>query len=63
MQHRQHMMSAAAHSGLECDATEQHDVKCVWFWDWSSGVMCDGVGEGGKQSSKSIQECFRGTNL
>ena len=50
MQHRQHVMSAAAaaHSGLECDATEQHDVMCVWFWGGSSGMMCDGVGEGGK---------------
>ena len=40
--------AAAAHSGLECDATEQHDVMCVWFWGGSSGMMCDGVGEGGK---------------
>ena len=49
--------SSSTHSGLECDATEQHDVKCVVGGGHHS--CCDGVGEGGKQSSKSIQECFR----
>ena len=58
-----HDVSSSTHSGLECEMQLSNTMSSVWFWGGSSGVMCDGVGEGGKQSSKSIQECFRGTNL
>ena len=65
MQHRQHVMSAAAaHSGLECEMQLNNTMWSVCGFGVGHQVMCDGVGEGGKQSSKSIQECFRcGTNL
>ena len=64
MQHRQHMMSAAAHtlvwSGMQLNNTMS---SVCGFGGVVIRCLCDGVGEGGKQSSKSIQECFRGTNL
>ena len=63
MQHRQHMMSAAAHTLVWSVMQLNNTMSSVCGLGVDHQVMCDAVGEGGKQSSKSIQECFRGTNL